>query len=166
MTSCAGVVPDADIAIRAACTKKLFLEEACPVCFGELGRSVAICNEGHAMCVACNAAWSGGCPVCRDRTVEVVTLADDEHDLAFERDMRVAASMLPHERAVPADVPTATARTGVTNGSAVAISSDDQADAGSCRSPPRGNGWNKKGPADKRTAGPFYVWFSAPFTNL
>jgi len=121
MTSCAGVVPDADIAIRAACNKKLFLEEACPVCFGELGRSVAICNEGHAMCVACNAAWSGGCPVCRDRTVEVVTLADDEHDLAFERDMRVAASMLPHERAVPADVPTdALATYGAASGEGVA----------------------------------------------
>jgi hypothetical protein len=94
-TSCASVVADVDIDLRARCRRKLFLDDACPICLAALGRSVAVCALGHGVCGACQAAWGGSCAVCRDPDVEVVALEDDEEDLAFERDMAAAAALAP-----------------------------------------------------------------------
>jgi hypothetical protein len=54
MTSFAGDKVDDDISLRAQYAQeahqKLFLEDACPVCFGPIGSTVAICGRGHPTC--------------------------------------------------------------------------------------------------------------------
>lgn len=109
MTSFAATVPDDDISLRfqyaQEAHQRLFLDDACPVCFGVLGSTVAICGKGHAVCARCNAAWRSNCAVCRDADVKLFALTDDEADLAFEDEMRVCAAMLP----APAPAPTASA---------------------------------------------------------
>ncbi len=108
MTSCADAVPDNDISLRfqyaQEAHQKLFLEDACPVCYATLGSAVAVCGRGHAVCSKCNASWDSTCAVCRDPDIQMLALTDDEADVAFEREMRVCAAMLPAAaRAAPAE---------------------------------------------------------------
>jgi len=99
MTSFAAAVPDNDISLRFQYAQethqKLFMDDACPVCYGTLGSAVAVCGKGHAVCSKCNAAWASSCAVCRDEDIQMLALTDDDADVAFDGEMRVCAAMVP-----------------------------------------------------------------------